>query len=73
MAGMDVTYGEIGEVLPMGSPVGLMGGLDPGDDGIVPARLQDAGSDWTETLYIEVREKNIPVDPATWFRTDKDG
>ncbi|QIE45443.1 peptidase M23 [Pseudohalocynthiibacter aestuariivivens] len=72
LAGMDVVYGEIGQVLPMNSPVGLMGGLDPGDDGIVPARLQDAGSDWTETLYIEVRQDNTPVDPALWFRTDKD-
>ncbi len=72
LAGMDVVYGEIGQILPMGSPVGLMGGLDPGDDGIVPARLQDAGSDWTETLYIEIRQDNTPVDPALWFRTDKD-
>ena len=72
LAGLDVVYGEIGHVLPMGSPVGLMGGLDPGDDGIVPARMQDAGSDWTETLYIELRQDNTPVDPALWFKTDKD-
>ncbi|WP_272003780.1 murein hydrolase activator EnvC family protein [Roseovarius sp. ZX-A-9] len=71
-AGMEVVYGDIGQVLPKGSPVGLMGGIDPGDDGIVPARLQDAGSDWTETLYIEIRQDNTPVDPALWFRTDKD-
>ena len=72
LAGMEVVYGDIGQVLPKGSPVGLMGGIDPGDDGIVPARLQDAGSDWTETLYIEIRQDNTPVDPALWFRTDKD-
>ena len=72
LAGLDVVYGDIGHVLPMGSPVGLMGGLDPGDDGIVPARMQDAGSDWTETLYIELRQDNTPVDPALWFKTDKD-
>lgn len=72
MAGLDVVYGSIGQVLPGGSPVGLMGGLDPEDDGIVPAELQESVTDWTETLYIEVREDNSPVDPALWFRTDKD-
>lgn len=72
LAGLDVVYGNIGQVLPGGSPVGLMGGLDPEDDGIVPSELQDAATDWTETLYIEVREDNSPVDPALWFRTDKD-
>ncbi|RKF13839.1 peptidase M23 [Roseovarius spongiae] len=72
LAGMETTFGETGEVLPAGSPVGLMGGLEPDDDGIVPARLQDPGSDWTQTLYIEVRQDNTPVDPAQWFRTDKD-
>ena len=72
LAGLDVVYGEIGQVLPGGSPVGLMGGLSAADDGIVPAELQEAATDWTETLYIEVRQDNTPVDPASWFRTDKD-
>ncbi|MBZ8118131.1 peptidoglycan DD-metalloendopeptidase family protein [Roseovarius sp. LXJ103] len=72
LAGLDVVYGEIGQVLPGGSPVGLMGGLTAADDGIVPAELQEAATDWTETLYIEVRQDNTPVDPASWFRTDKE-
>ena len=72
LAGLDVVYGEIGQVLPGGSPVGLMGGLTVADDGIVPAELQEAATDWTETLYIEVRQDNTPVDPASWFRTDKE-
>lgn len=75
-AGMDVVYGEIGQVLPGGSPVGLMGGLgtpgDPGDDEIVPAELLEAATEWTQTLYIEVRQDDMAVDPALWFKTDKD-
>ena len=27
----------------------------------------------SETLYIEVRQQNVPQDPVLWFRTDKDG
>ncbi|WP_113912071.1 murein hydrolase activator EnvC family protein [Roseovarius dicentrarchi] len=75
-AGMDVVYGQIGQVLPGGSPVGLMGGVgDPGlrrDDEIVPAELLEAATEWTQTLYIEVRQDNTAVDPALWFKTDKD-
>lgn len=69
LAGLDVVYGEIGEVLPGGSPVGLMGGDDASDDIIVS---QPTGAQRSETLYMEVRLDNIPVDPETWFRTDKD-
>lgn len=72
-AGLDVVYGKIGEVLPGGSPVGLMGG--PGfDDGAILSQTdkEKTGAEQTETLYIEVREDNSPVDPEAWFKTDKD-
>ncbi len=66
LAGMEVVYGEIGQVLPPGSPVGLMGGVGnrstPGEGG---------GAGRTETLYIEVREGDAPNDPLLWFATDK--
>ena len=32
-----------------------------------------AGNGRSETLYIEVRQQNVPQDPVSWFRTDKDG
>ncbi|MGP6088465.1 murein hydrolase activator EnvC family protein [Antarctobacter jejuensis] len=68
LAGLDVVYGEIGQVLPAGSPVGLMGGsidnnVSPSGDG--------TGAGRTETLYIEVREGDVPEDPLRWFATDK--
>lgn len=75
-AGMDVVYGQTGEVLPGGSPVGLMGGVGaPGiraDDEIVPSELLEAATERTQTLYIEVRADNTAVEPALWFKTDKD-
>jgi len=71
LAGLDVVYGEAGEVLPGGSPVGLMGGTGADADGILPGTDGQTGSEWSETLYIEIREQNEPVDPENWFRTDK--
>jgi septal ring factor EnvC (AmiA/AmiB activator) len=40
---------------------------------IVSTSGDDTGTDRSETLYIEVREGNSPVDPEMWFKTDKDG
>jgi len=69
-AGLDVVYGQAGEVVPGGNPVGLMGGTD--GDLLVPVDVQQMDAQRTETLYIEVRQDNIPVDPLAWFKTDKE-
>lgn len=65
-AGLGTVFGEVGEVLPEGAPVGLMGGseaLSPSGEGALSQR--------SETLYMEVREGSRTVDPLTWFATDK--
>jgi septal ring factor EnvC (AmiA/AmiB activator) len=70
-AGLDVVYGKAGEVLPGGSPVGLMGGAD-GQAGLdLLLTGQQAPTAKAKTLYIEVRQDNSPVDPELWFMTDK--
>lgn len=71
IAGLDVVYGETGEVLPGGSPVGLMGGPGTGADGLLAGDAPGTDAGRTQTLYIEVRQDNAPVDPEAWFRTDK--
>lgn len=71
IAGLDVVYGEAGEVLPGGSPVGLMGGPAAGSDDVLTDAADTTGAGRSETLYIEVRQDNEPVDPETWFRTDR--
>src|SRR6056297_1031057 len=72
LAGLDVVYGETGQVLPGGSPVGLMGGADGTEDVVLNAADQVTGARQTETLYMELRENNTPVDPLEWFMTNKD-
>ncbi len=67
LAGLAETYGAVGEVLPGGAPVGLMGGVPPDAQAILTAAGEGAGATAPETLYIEVREGDAPVDPATWF------
>ena len=71
IAGLDVVYGKTGEVLPGGSPVGLMGGPDTGADDLLTREGSGTGAGQTETLYVEVRQDNTPVDPEAWFKTDR--
>lgn len=71
LAGLETVYGEIGQVIAAGTPIGLMGGVDAGAE--LSTDGDDTGAARSETLYIEVRQDNVPQDPASWFRTDKDG
>ncbi len=72
-SGLAEVFGEAGEVIPEGTPVGLMSGENPKPDAILSLSGEGGGTDRTETLYIEVRMDNSPVDPETWFRTGKGG
>lgn len=73
LAGLDLVYGSPGQVLPAGAPLGLMGGQDPKIGEILTQSGEGAGNDRTETLYVELREDNVPVDPTAWFSIAKDG
>jgi len=72
LAGLDVVYGEAGQVLREGAPVGMMGGEEPQEGAILSQSGEGTGRDRTESLYIEVRQDAAPVDPLTWFAADKD-
>ena len=72
-SGLREVFGEAGQVVPAGTPVGLMGAASPEIGAILSLSGDGAGTDRSETLYIEVREGGRSVDPETWFRTDKDG
>ena len=73
IAGLDVVYGDAGQVIAGGTPIGLMGGVSAeiGEE-LSPLR-EGTGTERSETLYIEVREQNTPQDPELWFRTDENG
>lgn len=67
LAGMAQVYGGEGQVLPGGTPVGLMGGADPNRAAFLDAAAEGGGNDRPETLYMELRQGGSPVDPAPWF------
>jgi septal ring factor EnvC (AmiA/AmiB activator) len=69
-AGLAQVYGEVGEVLPEGTPVGMMGGDLPGEGALLSETAAAAAPARSETLYLEVREGQSAVDPATWFVLD---
>ncbi|ALI55618.1 Septal ring factor EnvC, activator of murein hydrolases AmiA and AmiB [Celeribacter marinus] len=67
LAGLEEVYGEIGEVIPEGAAIGLMGGVALDLAAFVENAEDGTGAGLSETLYIEVREGGQPVDPAVWF------
>ena len=68
LAGLGTVYGEVGEVIATGAPLGLMGGSDgTGTEFIATAPEDGSGARDTETLYMELRQGAEPVDPMDWF------
>lgn len=66
-AGMSEAYGKVGEIIPAGAPIGLMGGGAPSGEDFLTEVGQGGSGSRSETLYIEIRQGNTPVDPAGWF------
>ncbi len=67
LAGMETLYGEVGEVVAADAPLGLMGGpTGPAAEFRVGSPDGSGGRD-TETLYMELRQGAVPVDPIPWF------
>ena len=71
LAGLEQVYGATGEVLPAGTPVGLMGGNTPDADLFLNSVAEGGGGAKTETLYMELRQGENPVDPGVWFAFDE--
>jgi septal ring factor EnvC (AmiA/AmiB activator) len=68
VAGLDVLYGEVGDVIAPGDPLGLMGGTSPASEEFVTLPADATGGRRTETLYLELRQGAEPVDPMPWFK-----
>ena len=70
-AGLSQVFGEVGDVLAAGDPVGLMGGAEAPAQEFGARFVADAASGGAagrpETLYLELRRGNETLDPAEWF------
>lgn len=71
-SGLEKTFGQIGEVLPKGSPVGILGGEVISTQKILQETLVTGGTYRPETLYVEVRVNEKPQDPLKWFGVKED-
>lgn len=72
LAGLAEVFGEPGEILGAGAPLGLLGGEQPGVDSILNQTNENAPEDGQQALYLEVRDGQSPVDPGIWFAIDKE-
>ncbi len=68
-SGLETVYGEVGEVIAAGAPIGLMGGAMLGVDEFLVSTQDGSGVRETETLYMELRRGAKPVDPTEWLAT----
>jgi len=65
-AGFGQVYVSTADVLESGAAMGLLGGEMP-DSAEFLAESTGENDKGTESLYIEIRENGIPVNPRTWF------
>ena len=70
-AGLGTVFGETGQVIPEGSPIGLMDGPAGVAADIPSPSGERTGGALSETLYIEVRYRDTLEDPLAWFAEDK--
>jgi septal ring factor EnvC (AmiA/AmiB activator) len=63
-AGLNEAFGTVGQIVPDGTPIGLMGGQITNAQGILNQSAQGSAGQRTQTLYLEVRDRQSAVDPA---------
>lgn len=67
LAGLETVYGEVGEVVPSGAALGLMGGPEAMATEFLASTQEGGGAGGSETIYIELRQGADTVDPTEWF------
>ena len=72
LSGLQTVYGDVGDVVGAGQPLGLMGGTATSGADILSAEADQGGDSGSETLYVEVRHRAEPVDPLDWFEPNEE-
>ena len=67
LAGLGDLYAALGQVVGQGDPIGLMSGHPEPAQGILIENPGAGDRARTETLYMELRADDGPVNPADWF------
>ncbi|MEO9827032.1 MAG: peptidoglycan DD-metalloendopeptidase family protein [Paracoccaceae bacterium] len=64
LAGMETSFVQLGQIVSVSAPIGLMGGTQTSTQKKLNESLQESSQLGAETLYMEVRQGRAPVDPA---------
>lgn len=72
LAGLGSVYAKEGEIIEKGAPLGIMGGLPQNADAFLIDAVNGNGATQRESLYIELRQGETPVDPAPWFALNRE-
>jgi septal ring factor EnvC (AmiA/AmiB activator) len=67
MAGFEEVFVQAGQVLPAGAPIGLLGDAQSYDDGILTENSGIGTGNRMQTLYLEVRDGQGPLNTDAWF------
>lgn len=66
-AGLAEIFGEVGEILAAGAPIGLMGGTEQVDDTNLTEIDSTGAGLGAQVLYLEVRQGQNVDNPDAWF------
>ena len=72
LSGLQTVYGDVGDVVGAGQPLGLMGGTASSGADILSEGAAQKGESGSQTLYVEVRQRAEPVDPLEWFEPNEE-
>ncbi|MFY0693114.1 MAG: peptidoglycan DD-metalloendopeptidase family protein [Paracoccaceae bacterium] len=72
LGGLGQTFGEIGELVEAGAPLGLMGGETHDTSAFFRNATKGSSGNRQESLYIELRQDGEAVDPSPWFGLNRD-
>ena len=67
LAGLDTLYGQAGQIVSAGTPLGLMGGDAPAVNSNLTENVGNDDQADAVPLYLEVREGQTSVNPDAWF------
>ena len=72
LAGAGDLFVAAGDLVVAGAPLGLMpGGTGAAGAELIVSDAQGSGAGLAETLYMELRQGETPVDPQDWFAPDR--
>ncbi|MEM9581766.1 MAG: peptidoglycan DD-metalloendopeptidase family protein [Pseudomonadota bacterium] len=72
LAGLGQTLAKEGQIIAQGDAVAMMGGNALNADAFLINANKGGSGNRQESLYIELRQGNAPINPAEWFVVDRE-